>query len=652
MIKKLKLRYLITNMTLLSGTLLIFLGVLFGFLYHAEINSSYKVMQQMLDNADMPRQQKDTPSPTVETFAPELILLDDEPQETTVPAFDPEHINPWDNPWATDNQWNSSWTTNDWYNPWIYNPWIYNPWAYNPWYNGEQSQNGTGESPYTWSETQPYSTQPAWGWWVQTPEQSEDSSTETATEPPKETQAPSVQEYHTEPRGYVYPYTGGHYYGGESPFTGYWQQPKAYHTTTESAAKTTYTEANQPEQPDETPVQNPPEPNQAFVDIPDDTDIQETPAIVTSLPVPRSTEPMTQSTAATVLPIKEGQFVPNAMIAQMDENGNLASYAGLNAYFNGDEDFKKINKAMDYARQYGPSFGILNYNDDSFRIYVRQDSTGAFQLILLDRTLERSTVSKLIFIFLLIGLVGIMIMFGISLLLANWTVTPIALAWEKQKQFVADASHELKTPLAVISANTEVVLSNPEASVSGQSKWLNYIQSETMRMSKLITNLLAIARMDHNKEAADDTTLLSLTDTVSNICLQFEPIIFENGKTLNTVIQRKVTLHAEEDNIKQLLSILLDNAVLHSVPKAQITVSLSKDTQGKIRLAVSNTAKDIPPEQLSHLFDRFYRVDTEGSPNGSGLGLSIAKSIVTQMGGKISVSSENQLVTFTAVFST
>ena len=92
--------------------------------------------------------------------------------------------------------------------------------------------------------------------------------------------------------------------------------------------------------------------------------------------------------------------------------------------------------------------------------------------------------------------------------------------------------------------------------------------------------------------------------------------------------------------------------MVHSVPKAQITVSLSKDAQGKIRLAVSNTAKDIPPEQLSHLFDRFYRVDTEGSPNGSGLGLSIAKSIVKQMGGKISVSSENQLVTFTAVFST
>ncbi|MBP0987364.1 MAG: sensor histidine kinase, partial [Oscillospiraceae bacterium] len=90
---------------------------------------------------------------------------------------------------------------------------------------------------------------------------------------------------------------------------------------------------------------------------------------------------------------------------------------------------------------------------------------------------------------------------------------------------------------------------------------------------------------------------------------------------------------------------------LHSVPKAQITVSLSKDVQGKIRLSVANTANDIPKEKLEHLFDRFYRLDTEGSPNGSGLGISIARSIVRQMGGTLTVTSENGIVTFVAVFS-
>jgi signal transduction histidine kinase len=209
----------------------------------------------------------------------------------------------------------------------------------------------------------------------------------------------------------------------------------------------------------------------------------------------------------------------------------------------------------------------------------------------------------------------------------------------------------LKTPLAVISANTEVILTNPEETVSGQSKWLGYIQSETMRMSKLITMLLSAARMDNSKNERVRPEPINLSETVANICLVFEPVVYEHCKKMSTVIQRNLTLRADQDDIRQLLSILMENAVLHSTPNADITVSLSEDAQNKIRLSVANTAKDIPPEQLAHLFDRFYRVDTEGSPNGSGLGLSIARSIVRQNGGNLTVSSENNLVTFVAVLS-
>ena len=152
MIKKLKLRYLITNMSLLCGTLLIFLGVLFGFMYHAEINASYRVIEGMLEQAQMPKPQMDEPSPAVQRYQEGgFILLDneiqDQPAETT-PGFDPNQINPWENQWGT--EWNSS----PWgYNPWIYTPWIYNPWAYqwytdpnNPYNNGDQG-SGWGQDP-------------------------------------------------------------------------------------------------------------------------------------------------------------------------------------------------------------------------------------------------------------------------------------------------------------------------------------------------------------------------------------------------------------------------------------------------------------------------------------------------------------------------
>lgn len=686
MIKKLKLRYLITNMSLLCGTLLIFLSVLFGFMYHAEINASYRVIEDMLTQANMPKPQMDAPSPAVEQFGNgEIILLDqdiqDQPAETA-PGFDPNQINPWENQWG--NEWNAS----PWgYNPWIYTPWIYNPWAYqwypnydpNSFYNGGQGY-GWGQDPNSGSNDWGYYQQPQYpdeqpqppdqnSQFVpnnpaQSPEEPSDPLPNTqqwnkeSQQPKLPDENPAVQQeqqqeaehVHTTPsaeKGIPYIPWGAGGYGGHS----------INHFTTAAAEKKsqTHTEAVKQEQTEESPAVNPadiPAPAQNPVDDTPQQDHDEIPfAASEGTPDNQVQNPnrylIDGLEPRSVVPIQEGQYVPNAMIAQTDANGNLSAYAGLrNSADEAEDNFNLVSNALDKIRKNGSQQGVVSSGNYEWRYKYAPNG----MLVLLDRTPEISMLRKLITIFLLIALLGILVMFFVSWQLANWSVSPIAVAWEKQKQFVADASHELKTPLAVISANTEVIMANPGASVSGQSKWLNYIQSETMRMSKLISSLLSIARMDQPDHAADKSAVISMSDTVSNICLQFEPIIYENGKTLNTVIQRKVTIKAEEDNLKQLLSILLDNAVLHSVPKAQITVSLSRDTQGKIRLAVANTAKDIPQEQLEHLFDRFYRVDTEGSPNGSGLGLSIAKSIVHQMGGKINVTSENQLVTFTVIF--
>ena len=263
--------------------------------------------------------------------------------------------------------------------------------------------------------------------------------------------------------------------------------------------------------------------------------------------------------------------------------------------------------------------------------------------------MELSTLSRLLVFFVIIGVVGLLLIFAVSVALANWTIRPIEQAWEKQKQFVADASHELKTPLAVISANTDVVLSNPNDLVHNQEKFLNYIKDETVRMTRLVSNLLFIAKSDA-KQLHSTPQSFDMSDLVSSVCLVFEPLVFEQEKTMDTAIQEHITYVGDQDRIKQLLTILLDNALLHSTEHAHIQVSLSQDCQQKIRLSVSNSGKDIPPDKLEKLFDRFYRLDESRAKRtgGSGLGLNIAQTIVQNHGGTIVAHSGQGVVTFIA----
>lgn len=229
----------------------------------------------------------------------------------------------------------------------------------------------------------------------------------------------------------------------------------------------------------------------------------------------------------------------------------------------------------------------------------------------------------------------LIILYFASRFFANRSIAPVKEAFEKQKQFIADASHELKTPLTIINTNADVLLSNSDDTIHNQSKWLHYIKSETERMTSLTNDLLYLTEMDDSRSRMIYSKF-NLSDVVENIILTMEAVIFEKHISLEYDIEPDLTVLGNSEQIKQVIMILLDNAVKYSNPKGSVTLSLKKQHNDMV-LAVTNTGEGIAPEHLASIFDRFYRTNASRArkQGGYGLGLAIAKSIIEQHKGKI-----------------
>ena len=316
------------------------------------------------------------------------------------------------------------------------------------------------------------------------------------------------------------------------------------------------------------------------------------------------------------------------------------------------ENDEAVNKAAVQIFNSKKDRGIISIDKNKYRYLLKYNPPkNNYSIVFLDRTLEISTINRLLFIFIIITGIGLIFIFFISILLANWTIKPVAKAWDQQKQFIADASHELKTPLTVISTNTDVILSNSNDTVESQSKWLNYIKNETIRMTKLVNSLLYIAKYDAN-ETKILLKKINLSNIISSICLQYEPLIYENNKKLITNIDNNITIMGDEDKIKQLLNILMDNALKYSLNNGIIKISLKKNKQSNVYITVSNSSETINKEQLNKIFDRFFRIDSSRNrkTGGSGLGLNIAKSIVEIHKGSINVMNKDNITSFIITF--
>lgn len=274
-------------------------------------------------------------------------------------------------------------------------------------------------------------------------------------------------------------------------------------------------------------------------------------------------------------------------------------------------------------------------------LYAAVDK-GRYTLVaFMDNTIMQDSMTTLFRYTLIFGGVAIIVLFFAAIYLANRIVQPLEESYQAQKQFISDAGHELKTPVSVVGANADMLQRE-----IGENQWLNNIQYENARMGALVTQLLELARTEN---VAPEMTDVDLGRIVMGEALPFETVIFENGLTLRCDVAEDLCVMGNAAQLSQLVSILLDNAVRHSAAGGTIRIALRREKAHAV-LAVSNEGSPIPAEQQKHLFDRFYRADEArtGGDNRYGLGLAIARAIVTAHHGRISVSCRDGLIVFTA----
>ena len=328
-------------------------------------------------------------------------------------------------------------------------------------------------------------------------------------------------------------------------------------------------------------------------------------------------------------------LVPVFVVTLNDDNTIASITGGNQSTVTEDLASEAVAAALETGERRG------NLKSLSLRFLI--DNTSDFtRIAFADTTHESSSMRSLILTSLLILAGSMAAFFIISLFLAKWALTPVERAWDQQNQFIADASHELKTPLTVILANLKILLSHKEDTISNQFRWIENTHTEASRMKKLVENLLFLARSESNTVPAAVNTF-NLSDAVWSCLLPFESVAFEQGVTLNESVTPGLSMLGDEGQIKQLTAILLDNACKYAGKEKKVTVILEQ-VQEKACLSVNNTGDAIPPGELSHLFERFYRSDksrarTEG---GYGLGLSIAQTIVKKHKGRIHAESSAQ----------
>ena len=297
----------------------------------------------------------------------------------------------------------------------------------------------------------------------------------------------------------------------------------------------------------------------------------------------------------------------------------------------------------DEIRNYAIQVSSRRHEDGYIKDYmyrIRRHGNGIKEITLMENEYAIKRLKIMIVSAMFIGIAGIMIVYVIAKGISKTIVEPVEHSFEKQKQFVSDASHELKTPLAVIEANADVLQNK-----MGENKWIEYIQNEVQSMNKLVNDLLTLARMENTN--SNNFHNFDLSKEVQMSVAVFESMIYEKEIKLETNIEENISFNGDSEDIKHVVSIILDNAIKHTEKDGKIIVNTQKGKNDVI-IEIKNQGEPIPEEEQEKIFERFYRVDKARNRNEKryGLGLAIAKETVEKYKGTVKASSKDGFTNF------
>ena len=347
------------------------------------------------------------------------------------------------------------------------------------------------------------------------------------------------------------------------------------------------------------------------------------------------------ATGSTSISLGKGSPRPNMLTAavRVESDGTITGYTTTIAQLTEDQLEDTIAKVL----KSGQSSGHIADQHIQWQSTSNSDGTTTIALVetsILDEAFSRQLVSAAVIISS--ALAALLL---ITWYLTKWMLKPVQEAWTSQRRFVADASHELKTPLAVILANSQILQADKSLPEDSR-RWVDSTADEAQQMASLVNDLLTLARADENGAAAKDKMpqeTLDFSDIVDNVALEFDAMAFERGCELESTIEPGLKVKGDAQSLKRLAKILVDNATKYAAKGTAVTLNL-KDDSGHAVLSVNNLGTPIDPEDLPHVFERFYRSDKARTreTGGFGLGLAIAQSIAQTHGGTIEVASDKE----------